>query len=385
VRRPARGREFPDQPAIAFDLPSLVTGHHQVTPRLSPTATRPGRPPKKPSDCSRPRTRLQYRHASSTTSFVLRYFQNRSGTSTNHQANEVHATAPRELLGCDSSFKAHPSNDDVTLASSSTLDPDAINRPTGKRQEVLIPAIHRLRNVPWTKKIKEFCRIIRSNPPPGRRRRFRCVRSFQGYVGRWIGRSSAFRGKSGAPGSPLAATPGRHTASLCPQIPRARLRHITSALASVCTRRRTTSIAQATSTTSSRPAAVPRWRCRRSRLPRRALAGHRSARGHGELDVPAVHTWYVIMPCQGQPGPSSPIADARCARMVIGSTTWARPGVPSRSALRAERDAPLANAQSITRSLHWQAARTSPTTPSPSCKPTPPRGGPDRVESGRCC
>jgi fumarate hydratase, class II len=95
--------------------------------------------------------------------FVLDVFQTGSGTSTNTNANEVIASRATELLGGEfGSRLVHP-NDDVNMGQSSNdVIPTAMHLATlAELEEVLIPAIERLRDV-LQDKSKEFWPIIKT-------------------------------------------------------------------------------------------------------------------------------------------------------------------------------------------------------------------------------
>jgi fumarate hydratase, class II len=117
--------------------------------------------------------------------FVLDIFQTGSGTSTNTNANEVIANRATELLGgAFGSRLVHP-NDEVNLGQSSNdVIPTAMHLANlSELQEVLIPAIQRLRDV-LDDKSKEFWPIIKTgrthlqDATP-----IRLGQEFQGYVG----------------------------------------------------------------------------------------------------------------------------------------------------------------------------------------------------------
>jgi fumarate hydratase class II len=118
--------------------------------------------------------------------FVLDIFQTGSGTSTNTNANEVIANRATELLGAALNEKklAHP-NDDVNLGQSSNdVIPSAMHLATlAELQEVLIPAVKRLREV-LDQKSREFWPTIKTgrthlqDATP-----IRLGQEFKGYVG----------------------------------------------------------------------------------------------------------------------------------------------------------------------------------------------------------
>jgi fumarate hydratase class II len=117
--------------------------------------------------------------------FVLDIFQTGSGTSTNTNANEVIANRATELLGGEFGSKLVHPNDDVNLGQSSNdVIPTAMHLANlAELQEVLIPAIQRLRDV-LDDKSKEFWPIIKTgrthlqDATP-----IRLGQEFQGYVG----------------------------------------------------------------------------------------------------------------------------------------------------------------------------------------------------------
>ncbi len=119
--------------------------------------------------------------------FVLDIFQTGSGTSTNTNANEVIAHRATELLGGTLSEGAaliHP-NDDVNHGQSSNdVIPTAIHLSgLAEMQEVLIPAVERLREV-LAEKSREFWPVIKTgrthlqDATP-----IRLGQEFLGYVG----------------------------------------------------------------------------------------------------------------------------------------------------------------------------------------------------------
>jgi fumarate hydratase, class II len=121
--------------------------------------------------------------------FVLDIFQTGSGTSTNTNANEIIANRAIELLG--GAFDVEPGakpvhpNDDVNLGQSSNdVIPTAMHLATlAEIQEVLVPAIQRLRDV-LSDKSREFWPIIKTgrthlqDATP-----IRLGQEFLGYVG----------------------------------------------------------------------------------------------------------------------------------------------------------------------------------------------------------
>src|ERR1700738_2131144 len=117
--------------------------------------------------------------------FVLDIFQTGSGTSTNTNANEVIANRAGELLGGEFGSKLVHPNDDVNRGQSSNdVIPTAMHLAAlAELQEVLIPAIQRLRDV-LDDKSKEFWPIIKTgrthlqDATP-----IRLGQEFQGYVG----------------------------------------------------------------------------------------------------------------------------------------------------------------------------------------------------------
>jgi fumarate hydratase, class II len=117
--------------------------------------------------------------------FVLDIFQTGSGTSTNTNANEVIANRATELLGGAFGSKLVHPNDDVNRGQSSNdVIPTAMHLATlAELEEVLIPAIERLRDV-LDDKSKEFWPIIKTgrthlqDATP-----IRLGQEFLGYVG----------------------------------------------------------------------------------------------------------------------------------------------------------------------------------------------------------
>jgi fumarate hydratase class II len=119
--------------------------------------------------------------------FVLDIFQTGSGTSTNTNANEIIANRASELLAgsFDPNSKLVNPNDDVNLGQSSNdVIPTAMHLANlAELQEVLVPAIQRLRDV-LDEKSKEFWPIIKTgrthlqDATP-----IRLGQEFQGYVG----------------------------------------------------------------------------------------------------------------------------------------------------------------------------------------------------------
>jgi fumarate hydratase class II len=117
--------------------------------------------------------------------FVLDIFQTGSGTSTNTNANEVIANRASELLGQPFGAKAVHPNDDVNRGQSSNdVIPTAMHLATlAELQEVLIPAVRRLREVLDDKR-QEFWPIIKTgrthlqDATP-----IRLGQEFLGYVG----------------------------------------------------------------------------------------------------------------------------------------------------------------------------------------------------------
>jgi len=117
--------------------------------------------------------------------FVLDIFQTGSGTSTNTNANEVIANRATELLGGEFGSKLVHPNDDVNLGQSSNdVIPTAMHLANlAELQEVLVPAIQRLRDV-LDDKSKEFWPIIKTgrthlqDATP-----IRLGQEFQGYAG----------------------------------------------------------------------------------------------------------------------------------------------------------------------------------------------------------
>jgi fumarate hydratase, class II len=121
--------------------------------------------------------------------FVLDIFQTGSGTSTNTNANEIIANRAIELLG--GAFDVEPGakpvhpNDDVNLGQSSNdVIPTAMHLATlAEIQEVLVPAVQRLRDV-LSDKSREFWPIIKTgrthlqDATP-----IRLGQEFLGYVG----------------------------------------------------------------------------------------------------------------------------------------------------------------------------------------------------------
>ena len=97
--------------------------------------------------------------------FVLDMFQTGSGTSTNTNANEVIAHRASELLGAsldEGELRVHP-NDDVNRGQSSNdVIPSAIHLSAlAELQEVLVPAVERLREV-LDDKSREFWPVIKT-------------------------------------------------------------------------------------------------------------------------------------------------------------------------------------------------------------------------------
>jgi fumarate hydratase class II len=117
--------------------------------------------------------------------FVLDIFQTGSGTSTNTNANEVIANRAGELLGGEFGSKlVHPNDDVNRQQSSNDVIPTAMHLSAlAEIQEVLIPAIQRLRDV-LDEKSKEFWPVIKTgrthlqDATP-----IRLGQEFQGYVG----------------------------------------------------------------------------------------------------------------------------------------------------------------------------------------------------------
>ncbi|MCA1647339.1 MAG: class II fumarate hydratase [Chloroflexi bacterium] len=117
--------------------------------------------------------------------FVLDIFQTGSGTSTNTNANEVIANRAGELLGGEFGSKLVHPNDDVNREQSSNdVIPTAMHLSAlAELQEVLIPAVQRLRDV-LDQKSKEFWPVIKTgrthlqDATP-----IRLGQEFQGYVG----------------------------------------------------------------------------------------------------------------------------------------------------------------------------------------------------------
>src|ERR1041384_5538596 len=95
--------------------------------------------------------------------FVLDVFQTGSGTSTNTNANEVIANRATELLGGEFGSKLVHPNDDVNHGQSSNdVIPTAMHLAAlAELQEVLIPAIQRLRDV-LEDKAREFWPIVKT-------------------------------------------------------------------------------------------------------------------------------------------------------------------------------------------------------------------------------
>jgi fumarate hydratase class II len=95
--------------------------------------------------------------------FVLDIFQTGSGTSTNTNANEVIANRAGELLGGEFGAKlVHPNDDVNRQQSSNDVIPTAMHLAAlAELQEVLIPAVERLREV-LEQKSKEFWPIIKT-------------------------------------------------------------------------------------------------------------------------------------------------------------------------------------------------------------------------------
>src|SRR5438874_2969605 len=95
--------------------------------------------------------------------FVLDIFQTGSGTSTNTNANEVIANRASEILGAGFGQRMVHPNDEVNLGQSSNdVIPSAIHLGAlAELQEVLIPAITRLREV-LQDKSEEFWPIIKT-------------------------------------------------------------------------------------------------------------------------------------------------------------------------------------------------------------------------------
>src|SRR5712664_3609596 len=95
--------------------------------------------------------------------FVLDIFQTGSGTSTNTNANEVIANRAGELLGGESGSKlVHPNDDVNRQQSSNDVIPTAMHLAAlAELQEVLIPAVERLREV-LEQKSKEFWPVIKT-------------------------------------------------------------------------------------------------------------------------------------------------------------------------------------------------------------------------------
>jgi fumarate hydratase class II len=117
--------------------------------------------------------------------FVLDIFQTGSGTSTNTNANEVIANRATELLGGAFGSKLVHPNDDVNLGQSSNdVIPTAMHLSAlAEMQDVLVPAVRRLRDVLATKST-EFWPIIKTgrthlqDATP-----IRLGQEFLGYVG----------------------------------------------------------------------------------------------------------------------------------------------------------------------------------------------------------
>ncbi len=117
--------------------------------------------------------------------FVLDIFQTGSGTSTNTNANEVIANRAGEILGKGFAARVVHPNDDVNLGQSSNdVIPTAMHLAAlAELQEVLIPAIKRLREV-LQEKSDEFWPIIKTgrthlqDATP-----IRLGQEFLGYVG----------------------------------------------------------------------------------------------------------------------------------------------------------------------------------------------------------
>src|SRR5205823_10325863 len=95
--------------------------------------------------------------------FVLDIFQTGSGTSTNPNANEVIANRAGELLGGEfGSRLVHPNDDVNREQSSNDVIPTAMHLAAlAEVQEVLIPAVERLRQV-LEQKSKEFWPVIKT-------------------------------------------------------------------------------------------------------------------------------------------------------------------------------------------------------------------------------
>jgi fumarate hydratase class II len=117
--------------------------------------------------------------------FVLDIFQTGSGTSTNTNANEVIANRASEILSAGFGLRMVHPNDEVNLGQSSNdVIPTAIHLAAlAEVQEVLIPAIKRLREV-LQEKSEEFWPIIKTgrthlqDATP-----IRLGQEFLGYVG----------------------------------------------------------------------------------------------------------------------------------------------------------------------------------------------------------
>src|ERR1700738_1666624 len=117
--------------------------------------------------------------------FVLDIFQTGSGTSTNTNANEVIANRAGELLGGEfGTTLVHPNDDVNRQQSSNDVIPTAMHLAAlAELQEVLIPAVQRLREV-LAEKSTEFWPIIKTgrthlqDATP-----IRLGQEFQGYVG----------------------------------------------------------------------------------------------------------------------------------------------------------------------------------------------------------
>jgi len=117
--------------------------------------------------------------------FVLDVFQTGSGTSTNTNANEVIANRATEFLGGEFGSKLVHPNDDVNKGQSSNdVIPTAMHIATlAELQEVLVPAVQRLREV-LDQKRAEFWPIIKTgrthlqDATP-----IRLGQEFLGYVG----------------------------------------------------------------------------------------------------------------------------------------------------------------------------------------------------------